>query len=98
MRTTMTTAHEGHIEEVRQFLQRGFSCEQINHVTDIDTDFAFDHDGISRRITVARTFFDSLTTGDIAGVLERWNLTEKVVTAAGRTVYVGENGVSILRE
>jgi hypothetical protein len=96
MCTTMATAHDGHIEEVRQFLQRGFSCEQVNHVTDTDTDFAFDYDGISRRITVARTFFDSLTTGDIAGVLERWKLAEKVVTAQGKTVYVGEDGVSIL--
>ena len=92
----MTTRHSGHIEEVRRFLKRAFRSKQVNHVTDVDTEFAFDYDGISCRITVARAFFDCLTTGDISGILERWKLVEKVVTAAGRTVYVGENGLSIL--
>ena len=92
----MATAHNGHIEEVRRFLKRAFHSKEVNHATDIDTDFAFDYDGISRRIKVARTFFDSLTIGDIAGVLERWNLAEKVVMAQGKTIYVGEDGVSTL--
>ena len=90
----MEEPHNEHIEEVRHFIKRAFRSKQVHHVTDIDTDFAFEYDGTSRRITVARAFFDSLTKGDIVGILEPWKLAEKVVTAAGRTVYVGENGLS----
>jgi hypothetical protein len=89
-------SHNGHIEEVRRFLKRAFRRTQVNHSTDIDTEFTFDHDGLSRRITVARTFFNSLTTADITGVLERWKLAEKVLTAQGKTIYVGEDGLSAL--
>jgi hypothetical protein len=92
----MATAHNGHIEEVRRFINQVFHSNEVNHATDIDTDFAFDYNGTSRRITVARAFFDSLTKGDILGVLECWKLAEKVMTAAGRTVYVGEDGLSTL--
>jgi hypothetical protein len=94
----MALPHDGHIEEVRQFLQRGLNCPHVHHVTDIDTDFAFDYDGESGRVTVARAFFDSLAKGDIAGVLECWKLAEKVVMAQGKVVYVGADGVSVLQE
>ena len=92
----MEKSHNGHIEEVRRFLKRVFRARRVNHLTDIDTEFDFDHDGILRRVTVAQTFFDSVTRGDIAVVLEGWKLAEKVVTAQGKTVYVGEDGLSTL--
>ncbi|WP_447985862.1 hypothetical protein [Nitrospira sp. Nam74] len=92
----MGNIHNGHIEEVRRFLKKAFHLKEVSHATEINTDFAFEYDGTPRRITVARAFFDSLTKGDIIGILECWKLAEKVVTAAGTTVYVGEDGISIL--
>jgi hypothetical protein len=88
--------HNGHIEEVRRFLKRAFHRTHVNHVTDVDTEFAFDYDGLSCRITVARAFFNSLTKTDIPGILERWKVAEETVTAQGKTIYVGENGLSTL--
>jgi hypothetical protein len=93
---TMPTRHNDHIDEVRGFIKRAFHCKEVHHATGIDTAFAFDCDGTSCRITVAHAFFDSLTKGDIVGILGCWKLAERVVTAAGRTVYVGEDGVSTL--
>jgi hypothetical protein len=93
---TMATAHNSHIEEVRGFIKRAFHCKEVHHATGIDTAFAFDCDGTSCRITVARAFFDSLTKGDIAGILGCWKLADKVVMAEGKIIYVGENGVSTL--
>ena len=90
--------HNDHIEEVRGFIKRSFQCKEVHHATGIDTAFAFDCDGISCRITVARTFFNTLMKGDIVGILKCWKLAEKVVTAGGKTVYVGEDGLSTLEQ
>ncbi|WP_447985085.1 hypothetical protein [Nitrospira sp. Nam74] len=77
-------------------MKKAFRLQEVSDATEIDTDFAFEYDGIPRRITVARGFFDSLTKGDVIAILECWKLAEKVVSAAGRTVYVGEDGLSTL--
>jgi hypothetical protein len=89
--------HKAQIENVRQFIQDAFRCQQVNDRTDIDTELAFEYDGISRHITIARVFFDNQKKDDIAYLFGSWKLVETVLVAEGRTVYVGEDGISVLQ-
>lgn len=84
------------IETVRHYLQNAFPEHEVHdHPGDLQHVFTIYRDGVSREVTVWRSFLDDRHAADkITGYLDHHRLVEMIRTAGNRLVIVSNLGIS----